>query len=318
MGQRKGKQKKRKRLPPSPFRDAPVPRPKASKGERQKRFVLEELLGTGGMCEVYSALDLWRLEWSDASPRVALKRLLPELADIQQAQIALAQEFFTLRHLVHPGVVRVYDLHPDPSGVCFSMELLDSGSLHKTQASHPSGLGMEGIWIAEKLFATLHFLHRKGVVHADIKPANLFPEPDKRLVLIDFNISQVTAKPGAAGSPIAQGLRSKLKFSAHSLLHCSPERLRSGRPSMADDIFSASCTVYELVTGRHPFNRLSSVEAEEKNLIPLKPGGFTGRQWKLLLHGLSFSAAERPGAEELWRAFSPSVKFPWLGMSLTG
>lgn len=308
MSRRKEQRKQRKTITPAPLRDAHGSRPEAPEGEQRKRFVLEKLLGAGGMCEVHSALDLWRLEWSDKSPRVALKQLLPDLAKNQQAQIALAQEFFTLRHLIHPGVVRVYDLHSGPAGVCFSMEMLEGISLHQAHADFPSGFGREGLWMAEKLFETLKFLHGRGVVHADVKPSNLFAEPDKRLVLIDFNISQVTAKPGAACSPVANGLRSKLKFPAHSILHSSPERLKSGLPSMADDIYSASCTVYELIAGRHPFNRISSVEAERKDLTPPKPVGFTGLQWKTLLRGLSFSAEERPDADELWRAFAVPSK----------
>lgn len=318
MGRRARKQKKRKKLPNHHDRGVSASRPKAAKKELKKRFLLEKPLGAGGMCEVYSALDLWRLEWSDAAPRVAIKRLLPELAGNRQAQMALAREFFTLRHLIHPGVVRVYDIHPGEDGPCFSMELLEGPSLHQAQAGMPSGYGKDGVRIAGKLFETLRYLHGKGVVHADIKPANLFNAPDARLVLIDFNISQVTARPGAACSPIAQGLRASLKFPAHSLLHASPERLKTGCPSMADDIFSACCTVYELTAGRHPFNRLPSVEAEQKDMRPPKPAGLSGAQWKTLARGLSFSPTERPGADELWRAFSVSSTISRLVMSLAG
>ncbi|MDR0477617.1 MAG: serine/threonine protein kinase [Desulfobulbaceae bacterium] len=271
------------------------------------RFKLEKLLGVGGMCEVYAALDLRRLEWSDKTPKVAVKRLLPQLADKRQAQLALAQEFFTLRHLIHPGIVRVYDLHPESNGICFSMEFLDGLSLHQSLANRPSGYGRDGIWMAAKLFETLDFLHGKGVVHADVKPANLFIAPDGRLVLIDFNISQVIVKPGAACSPISSGLRAALVFPAHSQLHASPERLKTGRPSMADDIYAACCTVYELIAGSHPFNRLSSQEAEEKGMIPQRPRGISGAQWKAVAGGLSFSAGERPSAGQLCRAFAASA-----------
>lgn len=318
MGQRRGKQKKRKKLPSSQLRSVQASRPKAARGDTQKRFQLERLLGVGGMCEVYSALDLWRLEWNDKTPRVAVKQLLPELAKNRQARIALAQEFFTLRHLVHPGVVRAYDLHPGTGGVCFSMELLEGPSLYQTQADMPSGYGKDGVRIAEELFATLKYLHGKGVVHADVKPANLFWAPDSRLVLIDFNISQVIVRPGAACSPVVQGLRRSLKFPAHSLLHASPERLKTGCPSVADDVFAASCTVYELITGRHPFNRLSSLEAEQKKISTPKPEGLSASQWKALSRGLSFIVAERPGADELWCAFSTSSKISKFVMSLTG
>jgi serine/threonine-protein kinase Stk1 len=309
---RKGKQQRRKKSPAP----SAAPRPRAAEGEPSKRFLLEKLLGAGGMCEVYAALDLWRLEWSDKSPRVAIKRLLPKLSGKRPAQMALAREFFTLRHLAHPGVVRVYDLHPDPGGVCFSMELLEGPSLH--QAGRTSGYGRDGVRIAEKLFATLRFLHAKGVVHADIKPANLFEAPDSRLVLIDFNISQVTAAPGAACSPIAQGPRANPEFPAHSLLHAGPERLRTNRPSMADDVFSACCTAYELIAGRHPFNRLSSIVAEQKRMRPAKPEGISGAQWKALSRGLSFLPGERPDADGLWRAFAAPSRIARLIMSLSG
>jgi serine/threonine-protein kinase Stk1 len=232
--------------------------------------------------------------------------------------LALAQEFFTLRHLVHPGIVRAYELHREPDGLCYSMELLEGLSLHQAQAAMPSGLGKDGLRIAAKLFETLEYLHSKGVVHADIKPANLFNAPEDRLVLIDFNISQVTARPGAACSPIAQGLRATLKLPAHSLLHASPERLRTGCPSNADDIFAACCTVYELIEGQHPFNRLSSLEAEEKQLRLQQPRGIPDLQWKILRQGLSFSAADRPDADRLRRVFEAKSLFSMLRFSLTG
>ena len=318
MSPRRGKQKKREPPADSSARKISDPRAGTAEEEPRRRFLLEKLLGAGGMCEVYSALDLWRLEWSDKTPRVALKRLLPELTGKRPAQMALAGEFFTLRHLVHPGVVRVYDLHPDPAGVCFSMELREGPSLQQAQADMPSGYGRDGIRIAEKLFETLNFLHAKGVVHADIKPANLFRAPGARLVLIDFNISQVMAIPGAACSPIAQGLPANLRFPAHSLLHASPERLKTNLPSMADDVFSACCTAYELIAGRHPFNRLSSVAAEEKRMSPARPGGLSGSQWKALSRGLSFLSGERPDAGELWRAFAAPSAISRLFTRLSG
>ena len=82
-----------------------------SPGLGEERFLLEKLLGTGGVCEVYAALDLRRVEYGDATPTVAVKRLRPALADNAQARLTLAQEFCILRHLAHPGVVRTFYLH---------------------------------------------------------------------------------------------------------------------------------------------------------------------------------------------------------------
>lgn len=318
MGNSQGRQKKRKKLPVPLQKQPTANRPKIISGNGRKRFQLDRLLGSGGMCDVFSALDLCRLEWNDKSPKVAVKQLLPELAGNRQAQLALAQEFFTLRHLAHPGIVRAYELHMEPGGLCYSMELLEGASLHQVQSGAPSGLGQDGLWIAIRLFETLAYLHGKGVVHADIKPANIFKAPEGRLVLIDFNISQVTARPGAACSPIAQGLRANLRFPAHSLLHSSPERLKNGCPSVADDVFAACCTVYEVIEGQHPFKRLSSLEAEAKRMQPQKPGGIPGFQWNILKQGLSFAAAPRPNADQLFRAFKTKSILSRLRFGLPG
>lgn len=318
MSQGKRKQRKREKPQTAPFHNAPASKTQAAKRGPQKRFLLEKLLGVGGMCEVFSALDLWRVAWSDAAPRVAIKRLNPELAENRQAQMALAQEFFTLRHLAHPGVVRVYDLHPERDGVCFSMELLEGPSLHQALAGMPAGYGKAGVTIAEKLFETLEYLHDKGVVHADVKPANLYLAQEGRLVCIDFNISQVTAMPGAAHAASSRRLIADLKFHAHSLLHASPERLKTRLPSKADDIFSASCTAYELIAGCHPFNRLTAVEAEQNRMIPARLDALSWSQWKALSRGLSFASSDRPDAGELRRAFSATSILSQLVMNLTG
>lgn len=277
-----------------------------------KRFVLEKLLGAGGMCEVYVALDLQRLSWSDRNPRVALKRLLPKLADSQQARLALAQEYFNLRHLSHEGIVRAYDIHEEEWGPCYTMELLEGATLYKKQGDMHYGFGRPGIEIAAKLFSSLAYLHEKGVMHADIKPANVFLAPEGRVVLFDFNVSRVEARPGRASSDISQGMREVLKIQAHSLLHASPERIATGEPSYADDIYSACCTVYECIEGAHPFHRQSSQEAQEKGMKAQKPKSISLMQWNALSRGLSFDPAKRPDADSLRSAFADTTIFTQL------
>lgn len=272
--------------------------------EEGKRFVLEKILGAGGMCEVYTALDLKRVAWSDKSPRVAVKRLLPRLVDNKQARLALAQEYFTLRNLVHEGIVRAYDLHEEEWGPCYSMELLEGATLYEKQARMPAGFGKGGVDLAARIFQSLAYLHERGVVHADVKPANIFLAPDNRVVLFDFSVSRVNAKPGAACSPVAQGLRQSLNLRAHSVLHASPERLATGCPSFADDVFSACCTVYECLQGAHPFKRHTAAEAMELGLAPERPPALSLRQWNALSRGLSFEPEKRPDAAQLHKAFT--------------
>jgi serine/threonine-protein kinase Stk1 len=265
------------------------------------RFQLKALLGTGGMGEVYAAQDLRRVEWGDSEPRVAIKRLLPELRENKQAQLALAQEFFLLRHLVHPGIVRTFDIHQQSWGPCYSMELLDGSALNLCD---PVLLTKNAFAIAAQLFDVLSFLHAHGIIHGDIKPANLFFAAGGRLTLIDFNIATAQSRPGAAASPVGKGIAGDLRLPGYSALHASPDCLRGAAPRQPDDVFSACCTVYESIAGRHPFNRHTSLEAEEQNLRPTKPQELSRKAWKLLSAGLAFDGAARPDAEALRRAFS--------------
>ena len=275
-----------------------------SPGPCEERFLLEKLLGTGGVCEVYAALDLRRVEYGDATPTVAVKRLRPALADNAQARLTLAQEFCILRHLAHPGVVRTFDLHKEPFGICFSMELLEGHTLQEELLGRPAGLGEAVSARGRILFDTLYFLHIHGIVHGDIKPSNLFPIPERRMALIDFNVATATARAGAACSPVTRGLRDSLHLPSFSLRYASPERLRGGAPSAADDVFAACCTLYEAATGLHPFGRLTSLEAAEQGLRPERPAGLTSQQWLPVRKGLSFERSSRPDASALFHDYS--------------
>jgi serine/threonine-protein kinase Stk1 len=251
------------------------------------------------MCEVFAAKDLRRVEFGDSRPLVALKRLLPEFAGKRQAQLSLAQEFCTLRHLVHPGVVRVYDLHREEWGPCFSMELLEGKSVQTAIDDQRQGLGPAGISQAANIFDALAYLHAVGVRHGDIKPGNVFLEGDGRVVLLDFNISSVSARPGAASGLLGHGLRESPRIPAFSPGHAAPEVMAGGPPSQAADIFSVCCTVYELLAGVHPYRAIPANQAKEQGLVPDRPAWLGRNPWSLLRRGLSFFPQERPDAGEL-------------------
>lgn len=268
------------------------------------------------MCEVFSARDLRRVECGDSRPIVAVKRLLPDVAQNRQAQLALAQEFFTLRHLVHPGVVRVFDLHREEWGLCFSMELLEGSSAYDMLGGNPVGLGRQGATAGSKIFETLDYLHAHGVAHGDIKPANIFLEQEGRVVVLDFNVALVNARPGAANAAASHGLRKALRIPAYSLLHASPESLEGAPPSPSGDVFSACCTVYEMLAGEHPFKMLPANKAAAQSVVPARPAFLGRRQWQWLRRGLSFVPQERPSSGQLCSAFGERRWFANLAFSL--
>lgn len=290
----------------------PIAKPQS---KAPKRFLLERRLGIGGLCEVYVAKDLNRIEWGDSMPVVALKMLLPEFKDNRKAQQLLAREFFTLRHLAHPGVVRVYDLHKEPWGMCLSMELLESQNMKEKLHDNPSGLANARI-IAEGLLSTLEYMHEQGVVHGDIKPANITCERDDRVVLFDFNTAEIEVKEGNASAAISRGLMADLNIPSFSPLQASPQRLSGEDASKGDDVFAACCTLYEIFSGEHPFQHLNSLEAIERKLKPKRPPRMDREQWKLIRAGLSFDEKSRPGAGELLVPFLPpptTIK-GWFGL----
>lgn len=269
------------------------------------RFLPERRLGVGGLCEVHAARDLLRLEYDDGFPQVAVKCLRAEFARTPAARRLLAREFFVVRHVSHPGVVRVHDLHEEKGRLYLSMELLSGRTLYDLQGQHPAGLGAAVIPLARQLFRSLSLLHGLGIAHGDIKPANLMLERDDRLVLFDFNTAEVLPQPGRAASPVCQSLRSRLGLTAYSLLHASPERLEGCPPSFADDVFAACCTVAELLDGVHPFARRPALEARNAGMPRPRLSIGNTPEGRMLLRGLDFCPARRPPAQELEDAFRP-------------
>ena len=295
MGSKKGKEKPQQQRQ----KEQDSRHTAAASASGALRFIPERPLGTGGLCDVFAARDLLRLEYDDGFPHVAVKRLLAKYEQNPAARRLLAREFFIVRHISHPGVVRVFDLHEEKGNLLLSMELLTGRNLYELAGQRPAGLGTAALPLARRLFETLALLHGLGIAHGDIKPANLMLEKGDRLVLLDFNTADVIPRAGCAASHASQGLRSSLGLAACSLLHASPERLEGRPPSFADDIFAACCTIVEVMEGAHPFARQTSLEARNAALPPPRLRIGKSRAGKMLLRGLSFNPAMRPAAHEL-------------------
>ena len=267
------------------------------------RFVLQTRIGAGGMCEVFTAVDLRRVESGDVRPVVALKRLLPEFAHRRQAQAALSREYLTLCRMAHPGIVRVFDLHRERWGMCFSMELLKGAPAHVVLGSRPGGLGTEGLAVAVGVFESLAYVHSRGVVHGDVKPANVHLGRSGRTVLLDFNTARALSRPGKGGDSEGEKFAGRGGIVGLSVLHAGPEILAGAPFTPAGDVFSASCTVYEMLTGQHPFRMLSAREAEACGLKPERPSSLGCGRWAALRRGLAFDPAARPTAGRLCAVF---------------
>ncbi|MEW1909056.1 serine/threonine-protein kinase [Kitasatospora sp. NPDC085895] len=208
--------------------------------EVASRYRLERKLGEGGQGEAWLAFDA-RLR-----RRVVLKRLvLPEGSSVEPAGVLLARaerEAQAAGKLRHPGIVTVFDQFSDHEGLPWIvMEYVEGRSLREALGSGPLSV-VEAARIGEQVASALAAAHADGVVHRDVKPANILLA-DGRAVIADFGIAAVpdgitlTATGTAPGTP---------QFMA-------PEQLHAGSSSPASDMWSFGVTLYCAVEGRSPF-----------------------------------------------------------------
>lgn len=265
----------------------------------QGRFKLEKEIGRGGMGIVYRAQDENMVRARDRDPYVALKVLNDELRRHPEALVILQREARRARQLAHPNIVTVYDFHIDGATVFMTMEYVDALDLRgyirsKAKAGMPLSQARP---IINGMAAALGYAHEQGVIHSDFKPGNVMMTSAGVPKVFDFGIARAgRAKPGAAGADEAQ--REVTQFDAATLgaltlAYASLEMIEGGDPEPNDDLYALGCIAYELLTGRHPFNKKSAEEALHAGLKPERPPSLTNRQWKTLAAAIALRRRDR-------------------------
>jgi hypothetical protein len=257
------------------------------------RYQLKALLGRGGMSLVYRAEDTRRAMSSTEDASVAVKLLAPAYVGRAGCK-ALEREAAVLAELDHPGVVRLLDAGADRDNFFIVMELLDGERLRDLlMRRRPGALPPdEAMQITAGLGDALAYLHRKGVVHRDVKPANVYIQADGRVRLIDFGLA---AEAGGDGPNLRDSpARSPRGPQSFTPLYASPEMLVGAPPDPRDDVYSFACVVYEMLTGRQPWGNLPADEAAHRKLQAARPTGLSAPRWAVLQKALSFRAADRP------------------------
>lgn len=254
------------------------------------RFLLQHKVAGGSMGEVYKALDRRMAEVEGVEPWVAIKVLNVRLSRNAAALRAIQQEAAKGRSLTHPNIVRFIDLDREDELYFLVMEWLDGQSLAAIlddPESHKLPLE-KVIDILDQLADALDYAHRRGVIHADVKPGNVMMTPAGEIKLIDFGIARVRQSDAATSAEQPPQIPG-----AVTPAYSSMQVLTGEEPVPADDVFSLACLAYRLLAGYRVFGPRNAAEAAAEGMAPQCPKGLSDSQWKVLKKALSFSRVTR-------------------------
>lgn len=218
--------------------------------------MLGDLLGRGGMAEVFSGFVIGSHGFQKP---VAIKRLLPELANDHVFVERLIGEAKLLVGMQHGNIVSVLDLARDGDDVFLVMEFVDGPSLRQLMKARGKRLLPMGVasYVVQSAAQGLHFAHvRPGgaIIHADISPSNLLLTTSGEVRVADFGIAR--REGGLVG--VVEG----------KWAYMAPEQARGESLSARSDVFALGVVLYELITGQHPLGR--QVSAEERDSGPIR------------------------------------------------
>ncbi|MFP8968230.1 serine/threonine-protein kinase [Pokkaliibacter sp. CJK22405] len=266
----------------------------------ENRYLLEDQIGRGGMCDIYRARDLLLESEGIKDCHVAVKILQPHLLEHPQAQHLLIAEARKSQQLSHPNVIRVFSVGQERLAnstaprTYLVMEWLDGETLDTViKSSRPRGLNYEGAMkILRQISEALAYASSQGVVHADLKPSNIMLTRKGLIKVLDFGVASddplhkdIYAAPDPEATAPVQG---------YTPAYASPQLLEGAMPTHRDDVYSFSCIAYELLTSKHPYQRKPADKARAEKVKAEKPAHLNGKQWSALKDGLQFENNKRP------------------------
>jgi len=267
------------------------------------RYRLLAVIGRGGMGAV------WRARDELLNRDVAVKEIVwPAQLDAEEREMArrrAVREAQMAARVRHPNVVGVYDIIEEGDRPSIVMELVPFRSLGDAVAEDGPMTPAEAARVGLSVLSALRAVHEVGVVHRDVKPANILLGPDGRVVLADFGIAKAADSPALTISGVLLGSPSYL----------APERARGGRAGAAADMWALGASLFAAVEGHPPFERdgvlasLTAVVADE-----LEPSPHAGPLWPVIEGLLLKDPAARLDAAEaeqmLHRIAAPDALSP--------
>ena len=217
-------------------------------------YRLEEKIGAGGMGEVYAALD------TSLNRRVALKFLPPSMEDDLVARRRLVKEAQAAAALTHQNICAVHSVEEIDGQNFIVMQYIEGKTLDI--ARNGDKISVEDFKsLARQILTAVAFAHSHGVVHRDLKPGNIMLTNDGEIKVLDFGLAKIMPTNSALNGKS----NNETNFSQNGLVigtvaYMSPEQLRGEKLDYQTDIFSVGIVLYELITGKSPFNRPSQAE----------------------------------------------------------
>ncbi len=212
------------------------------------RYRLIHQVGKGGMALVFEAYDQM------LERPVAVKLLRQDFSEIQGFRDRFRQEAKSAANLSHPNIVTIHDFGIDPHGIFIVMEFMVGKDLKYRIREKGYYSVSEGIPLIIQACNALGYAHRAGIIHCDVKPQNMIVSDDRRLKITDFGIAR-------ALSSIDENNKSDVVWGSPQYL--SPEQALGEQTSTASDVYSLGVVMYEMFTGKLPFNAKTTEELIE-------------------------------------------------------
>jgi serine/threonine protein kinase len=209
-------------------------------GQRVGPYVVESLLGAGGMATVWRAWD------ERAGRHVAIKIMADQFADDEQITARFMDELRRHGQLHHPNIVEVRDVFSIGGKACMVMDLLPGDSLATALDASPGRRLAFGtaLPLFKDMLAALDYAHRRGIVHRDVKPSNILLDASHQHAwLSDFGIALVAGERRRTRAGVRVGTNT----------YMSPEQIRAEDIDFRSDVYSVGCVMYETLTGQPPF-----------------------------------------------------------------
>ncbi len=221
------------------------------------RYEITELIGVGGMADVYKGVDVID------NKQVAIKILKKEFAENEEFLRRFRNESKAIAVLSHPNIVRIYDVGFSEKIQYIIMEYIDGITLKEYIEEEQVLTWKDTVHFIIQILRALQHAHDKGIVHRDIKPQNIMMFTDGTIKVMDFGIAKFARDDGKTATDQAIG----------SVHYISPEQAKGDITDAKSDIYSVGAMMYEMLTGRKPFDSDNPVSIAVMHMhdIPEQP-----------------------------------------------